>query len=626
MTFRKILLTLILTCFVAANTYATDYTNFILSAGGGINLNSYTPNEFYGFPLYHDGNVDYGIGSGISWSAFVGAEYKLGSMLFDKEMCYVFTLGISNMSGEFSKEAPLAYSINDEDARLVTVSNIFTTSYSVILTEHSIATYLFDDLPFSLITGLGIGIPMSKSFDSKEEIVSPADVTFGDKSTVFNPISADIPDASGLYAALKLGVRYELNVAKDLNLVPEVSYNLALTKVAGSNDWKINRISANLALNYHLPVSYESITVGKNAPLPPIPLPEKPPVPEKLEYDIDVFVADNKIEHMSSLDVHYDVYTNVDYISQPAAKIYFKGLSTDYYYPESIKEIVKNSLNNEDVNLVVSYSNRTNKAIAERRLEKVKSVFKSINPKVAINSSFVEADTNSCRYKELYEELEYIEIVNKTNNAFAYKIPTRTLKEVDAPEFRIESNIIVDARPYSEEYMYQIDTDDGPKMYTLSSANIFTPALSNMPEDIILHGYIRDAAKREKSDNIKIKLNYIRRSDSTYINNISNGAEYYYLGFFDFDGKQFISVDTFALEQTRKAISEGKTVKIVPLTDMLGTEEYNQALAKSRAKAAEKLINSSADNLKVDYNYDFKIKQVGPLKRQLSRSVVVVIE
>ncbi len=621
MNIRNVLLFILIAAIFATKAHSKEYTNYIIFGGGGVNFNSYTPKNFYGFPLYHDGNVDYGSGSGTSWSAFVGGEYRLGSVLFGKEIRYVFSLGVSNMSGEFSKEAPLAYSITDDDVRLVIVANSLKPNYSVLLTEHSIATYLFEDFPLSVITGLGIGIPLSKSFESKEEIVSPSDVTFLDKTKYFNPINADIPDASGLYAAIKLGLRYEQKIANDLFLVPEVSYNIGLTKIISSDDWKINRVAANLALSYHLPVALDKITAQEKAPLPAIPMPERPPIPEKLEYDIDLYVADKACANNQSVDVYYDIYRNVDYISLPAAKIYFKG--ADYYYPKSVEEIAINALSqNDEINLIVSYAGSTGKEVAENRLRKVTDLFKSFNSDVVINSKFIVQDTGSLKYKELYEELEYIEIENTTNKAFAYEVITRELNEVESPEFRIESNIIVDSRPYAEEFMYQVDG----KMYKLSSANIFSPTLSSMPDEIIVHGYITDAAQREKSDNIKAKLNYIRRNVSTSINNIHQGGQYFYLGFFDFDGKQFISYDNYALEQVRRALDEGKKVTIIPLTDQLGTEDYNINLAKARAKAAEKLIGTNKNAPSIELQGDFKINQQGPLQRQLSRSVVVVIE
>ncbi len=627
MTSKRIFAWILFLCLFATQAYSKEHTKYVISAGGGINFNSYTPDQFYGFPLYHDGNIDYGSGSGLSWSAFLEGEYKLDETLLGRKIRYVFSLGLSNFSGEFSKEAPFAYSIDDKDARLVTVERSFKANYSVILTEHSLATYLFEDVPFSLITGVGIGIPMSKSFDSQEEIVSPSDVTFGDKSKIFNPQSENIPDASGIYAALKLGARYEVAINDDFYLVPELSYNYALTKVSSSNDWKINRFAANLAISYYLPVEYDRITTNKKVPLPGIPYPERPPVAEKLEYDIDLVIADNNYSHNSKLDVYYDTYRNVDYISLPAAKIYFKNSSTDYYYPNSIQEIVQNTIaQNDAINLIVSYSSKTEKAVAEQRLEKVKEVFTSFNPDLEINSTFVIADTSKLRYQELYEELEYIEIENKTQKAFAYEVTTKELNEVEIPEFKVKSNIIVDARPYSEEFMYQLAKENGPKMYTLGGANVFSPALNDMPKEITVHGYIKDAAKREKSDNIKINLNYIRKDVSVSINNAIGGGKYFYLGFFDFDGKQFVSIDDFALTRAKAALEEGKIVRIIPLTDHLGTEEYNQNLAQSRANAAKRLINSSSDNLVVDYEYKFEINQKGPLKRQLSRSVVIIIE
>lgn len=65
--------------------HSKEHTKYVMSVGGGVNFNSYSPERFYGFPLYHDGNIDYGKGSGTSWSAFVGGEYKLDETLLGKK-------------------------------------------------------------------------------------------------------------------------------------------------------------------------------------------------------------------------------------------------------------------------------------------------------------------------------------------------------------------------------------------------------------------------------------------------------------------------------------------------------------------------------------------------------------
>lgn len=113
-------------------------------------------------------------------------------------------------------------------------------------------------------TGLRFGMVNTSTFAQEERITTPANgATFLDsngndsRQRVRNVFSGEIPQASGTYMGLLLGMGYEfpLNKSKSLLISPELFYQIGLSSVASGMNWNANGLRAGIALKYEFTTS-----------------------------------------------------------------------------------------------------------------------------------------------------------------------------------------------------------------------------------------------------------------------------------------------------------------------------------------------------------------------------------
>jgi len=123
-----------------------------------------------------------------------------------------------------------------------------------------------------------ISYQFQPDFDQKETLVQPEGVgTFENNSRVRNvSLHQSIPNASPIYAGLTGLAAYTLPLSKGGNwfIVPELSYTLAMTRIASDIAWKANIFRVGASIQYAIRAMIE--------PPPPIvlPPPVKPPPPQ----------------------------------------------------------------------------------------------------------------------------------------------------------------------------------------------------------------------------------------------------------------------------------------------------------------------------------------------------------
>lgn len=189
-----------------------------------------------------------GNGTGFGTGALV--ELPLGESLL---------LGgrLSFLAHPFSMTTPeLTYIITSSGGGVGSFEHRLTGSLATLGLEPMVAYRPFGSL--LLQAGVRAGIPLSSSYEQKEQLVQPSGAgTFqsadgSDSHTRTRNVFSGALPSPGVQIAPVVGVSYELpiNAQGTLLLAPEVSYQFGLTNVIADLDWKINVLRAGIALKY----------------------------------------------------------------------------------------------------------------------------------------------------------------------------------------------------------------------------------------------------------------------------------------------------------------------------------------------------------------------------------------
>lgn len=213
-----------------------------------LNINAHNP-DFRKLPGVSNCCPKYDKGAGTGFT--VGALFQLP--LADK-FNLQFRLGYSDLGGELTGDEGRVFSNEDNSSTVFgIIRHTIDAGLSVLSLEPNIDYKVFGD--FHIGVGFDIGMLMAKTFEQREEIISPPDrITYADGSKSYLNNKGDIPEAPSLMMALAGRIYYEfpLNENRTLRLVPEISYSMGLTSLVdtASYSWKINPLKIGLALKF----------------------------------------------------------------------------------------------------------------------------------------------------------------------------------------------------------------------------------------------------------------------------------------------------------------------------------------------------------------------------------------
>jgi outer membrane protein OmpA-like peptidoglycan-associated protein len=166
-------------------------------------------------------------------------------------------LGYSTMSGELTDRRVIGNEpvldngpVPIGSRRDIEVDYLLNASMPMVVFEPAVAFKVLD--LFWLYAGARGGLLLGNSFRQSETLVSPDGYVFAENgTTVRNNLTADIPDAQTIQLHAAVGLGYELHVARDIMLAPEVRYFLPITQVA-SVDWAVQSFQLGASLRYSI--------------------------------------------------------------------------------------------------------------------------------------------------------------------------------------------------------------------------------------------------------------------------------------------------------------------------------------------------------------------------------------
>ncbi|MFI5263922.1 MAG: OmpA family protein [Candidatus Kapaibacterium sp.] len=242
-----ICLTLI-TLFFSCEVFAQERSLFGIFGDFSLNQHSANFQQLPGVPSccprYETGN-----GTG---PAFGGLYHLPLNDLFDLELRAIYR----SLSGTLTETEGVTVLHNGAPVQGA-FKHTLSSGLSTVGIEPMLGIKIVGDLRINI--GLDIGLLLAKSYAQQEEIVQPDGAgTFLDSSgndthsRIRNQLTGTIANASALQAAIVGGISYPLplNAHHTTYLVPEVLYNLGLTKIASDLMWNVNSIRFGFAIEF----------------------------------------------------------------------------------------------------------------------------------------------------------------------------------------------------------------------------------------------------------------------------------------------------------------------------------------------------------------------------------------
>ncbi len=202
---------------------------------------------------------------GFFGGAFVW--FPIGDLVDSKHSIYVRAV-YNTFPSEFQKSGftneALVYTETSSDAKAEIVK--FTTDHTLDVTYNVLSLeFLYKYMIFKnigVLVGPTFDFPVSKNSIQRLRIADPQNVSFmvppnpkyqyenGNRAIIVN--NGSLPDAENIRLALKLGVQYEIITGTGFDIIPGLFYNIGITKVTKSDDWRVNAVQIGVDIRYSL--------------------------------------------------------------------------------------------------------------------------------------------------------------------------------------------------------------------------------------------------------------------------------------------------------------------------------------------------------------------------------------
>lgn len=614
-----------------------QFTPYSISAGifGGANIHKA---DFQSLSGIDNCCSRFGTASGIAYGFFAGGSYLPETDFLGIKYIPGINLKYSNLSAEFLEEDFVGYIISGNDFTSAIINHQLKSKISAIIFEPHVELLPLDNFPISLILSAQLGIPMTKSFEQSEILVKPENVTFENGRKVRNERNGDIPDFPSLMLSFAGNVKYKILETDGISLFAFAGYSKGLSELSSNSSWFADAIQIGTGLSYRLPA--KKLLPPQSPPLPAMPMPPMPE-PEQLAAELTVMLKDKLLNSGDTLEINLNKKYSIN-SSQELPLFYFapNSAKADSDIMSKITENISALyLSNKEskLNVKAYFTDDEDQNVGKQRADLI--VSKLIES--GFNSNMISSEIISIPLKSIPNPAiadEYRKVAILVNDRLEV-INSQTVKAVNSTEsleFEVYKEIISN---------YENFTETGKIKFNSESKTALGEEINKIiipSEDII------KAFAKEKSPKLSFSLNVISAIDpemnvtaetelflraseqieSEYYNHSSNSfsnQKELFLCFFEFDDSQPIAVNNIAVEQAQKALAAGKKIELLPLTDNLGSPEYNLSLSKARANAGISILGKGNESIDIVYPEKFIFPNATPSQRILNRSVLIRI-
>jgi|GEM_PF-2964163 len=620
------------------------YSNYWIktSFGGNMNLHSSAFTELPGtdtlaFELNNSFTSSYYVN--------VGLEYLLKSKPFGMESKYSISIGMSSLKGDFSKTGFIGYDISEDSYVEANSIQKLLTKLDYVTINQNLFFNLFDDIPFSTGFGFSILFPMTTSFEQSEHLSALSGTSFENGKEVRNEKSGELKKMEAYNIALNLSMRYRAYSWNNIDLFADVAYSLPLLGLNEVEEWNVSSAKAGFTLAYRTKKTQKKIPVEPITPV--LPLPPLPPAPEPLV--LSQYVYHNNVSIKNNQSIYLDMEAKEyfeDYKLQPF--IFYENNNITYLSGndrnltaieksakmEMLLSVIKYLNSNPEINVTIRTFNNYPEKITSERISLIRSEIVGAGIKAErVKEDKVNLNFDELKYDELKEEYNRVEFVFSNGVSLVpYSFTQKTIYDISSLDLLVslESN-------YDDNNLYSNEVLLNGSSINKSNKDKFIQTLDNSISDgfnfrgknslKITSTLTNKENIKQKSTNINMMPNIVKRDTIRNIIKLNSGdqVQQYVAAYFDFDSAELDVYNRELIEKINEAISDNKKVIILPLTDNLGDQEHNKALAKKRARNYLKLFTENSHKLEIEYPDGFIFSNEHPYGRMLNRSIIVRI-
>jgi|GEM_PF-2200283 len=617
-------------------------TPYKIIGGANLNTNLYLSN-FKELTRYPSCCTNYDFALGFGYGFFAGTEYVFEDAIFGINYSADILLFYHNLSAKYAIEEKLANIITGNDYVEAYSEHSLDAKINSIMIEPGLNIYPIINIPFGIRFGLKLGILSGMTFTQEENILSPDWITYKETGTKTKyHYEGEIPNASKIYSAISVGLKYDLIKSGSFSFSPIITFNYGLTNVTSDLDWKISTIQAGISIGYQIPQPKDV------PPLPaPMPLLPKPPEPKEILVELTLKVNDKKMKNNDEIIlpvkerkfinkfillpiVFYEVNTNNMLTSDNTSR------SEEEAQKNAYKSAVQYLKENSGISLTLVSSALSSEPsdVVQSRTENLKKMLVSsgINND-RLNIKDIVVDGAKLNKKELMQDNCFIRFeFSDGTEIIPYKSDTVVKNIIEPLAITIEPNVVSDLSIKEFFGTVRIDNEDIYDFsHDVSNFDLWFENMELKNNKLELIANLKDVFNNVKQNKQEYKLIYNIVNDGFYENVISDQeqsdfVQQFTLGYCDFDKAEFSYINNQAAELIKSAYKNKKIIEIIPLFDFLGTEEHNIKLATARANSAIDLLGMKKEDVLISIPKDYFFSNNNPYGRMMNRTVIVRIK
>ncbi|MEJ5245882.1 MAG: OmpA family protein [Bacteroidota bacterium] len=635
---KKALFYVIVFCLanIAALSQVEKYELFTVQPKLGFGFNKYSA-DFNNFEGAADcGRFKDGSGSGL----FFGALFERS---LDTKKSVGLALNYINRSGILSIDYIYPLRNPDNTITKAKIKDKIDAQLSYLEISPSFVYSLTDEFinaPLRAIGSLRFGLPLEKTFEQYEEIVSPSGAVFVDngiRRKRRDIASGDIKSINNLVFGISLGLENNLKIGNNTFFTQTLSFDYNFNNVTSDADWKVLGVRLDLGLRYTL---FRTVEHPKPAPPPPA--------------EIDIYVEPPKEPFVDIRQKKFDgkVFVGNELLAtSPLVNALFFARNSDKipgYYVDALPA---------SINYFVSSPVELHRYVLPRIVEIVKH-----NPKARIT---VEGATSGPANEPEGLELARRRAENVKSRLVSLGVPESIIKTSARVSPRFPSNqdfpegidenqrvdILVSNAPLQEYVDLQKYSEiDGKISLLIAAENInkseilnITDSFTNSEIQFSGSGLVEIPVKKRLDDLEDKVLSYsIKLNDNTFfvfkdtlavsrlprevielnLNNFEAILR------FDYNSSELSEDNKGLLRQLSEKLPANSTILILGSADALGTAERNARLSRERAANTEQFIRSIVGNkFKIETGIsEEKFDETTPQGRFLNRSIRIRVK
>jgi len=616
---------------------------------GGVNFNIHKGN-FTQLGEYASCCPEFRTGTGIGSNLGVFATIPLA-----REWRLMGRFVYANESGSFiSNEDSFVADLGDS-AKVVPA--VFSHELAPSLTSFGIEPLLAYRAANGLdvLGGIRIALVSSSNFMQTETLAEPEDFgTYVGTDRTWVNHDAPIPDALATRFTAALGLRYivPLTESRSLFMAPEAFFHFPLTNVASGVDWRVSEIRFGVEIGW-APVSQ----ADGPAPVPPAPAPQ-PTVPPTTIASvwIDGIGPDGTTIELDSIRVEETRVVDLlpvlghVYFDQGSASIpdrYVQGarrspaqMTTPEQAMQGVLSIIADRMKTSKGQLTIIGSTSATPqdrgtALARRRAVAVRDQLVALGvpaDRLRVQARNLPAMPTRSSHPDdgilAEQENRRVELV-PSDPDLLMPVTLASVRRSITPEQAIVRTSVTSypgvasasLRIRTAETSVESTSKDG-----IFAEGVAIPAFMGMrPSPLRATLTVTDSLGKTviERDSIPVSLLTVERKRAERREDTE--IERYSLILFAFNDASVTPEHERVLERIRERIRQGASVRIVGMTDSMGSSEYNRDLSRRRALSVAKALGLPESTIQAMGSTAPRFPNASPEGRAYNRTVVIEI-